>query len=154
MTECDFILSVEVIPSIKPTISSSNEEETGSGGWPATIRQVSRMITSSNDLWLGILIPDLDWPITDGHEELWLEGISLQSNNRTVMSGGINTESGEYINRLLGSLVNTENRTLFGTDEVFRGLFEWKRKAKLLHRLQGNIRCKYHRQLFPFLRLR
>jgi hypothetical protein len=60
MAESNFVLSIVVIPGVEPTVSSGDEEESGSGGGPATIGQVSVVITGSDDESFGIIVPDLD----------------------------------------------------------------------------------------------
>ena len=141
--EGNFILSVEVIPQINPTISSSNKEQTSSGGRPGTIRQVSTVISGSDNRGLDIFIPDLfkknkepsithfhlfphylNRPITNRHEEFIVDGISLKSSDGTIMSSIINTNSGIGINISLRSLVNSQDGALLSTNQIFSRLRE------------------------------
>ncbi len=64
----------------------------------------------------------LNGPITNSHKVFSMERISLNSSNGTIMSATINTVLGTDFNLLLRSLVDSQDRTLFSTDQIFSWL--------------------------------
>ena len=80
-----FVLSIVEVPHIEETVDPGQEEQARSGGGPATVRKISRVVPSLHDGSPHLFRPDLGGPITDTEEELCLVGVSLQSIDGSVM---------------------------------------------------------------------
>jgi len=80
------ILSVVIIPDIKPSVFSCQEKCADSCGWEAAIAQVTWMISSLHQWCFKIVHPYFSAPVTNWHENLWKLKISSDAVNRTQMS--------------------------------------------------------------------
>mmetsp|Transcript_33233 Transcript_33233/g.50950 ORF Transcript_33233/g.50950 Transcript_33233/m.50950 type:complete len:309 (+) Transcript_33233:73-999(+) len=95
-----FVLSVVEVPHIEETVDAGQEEQTASGGGPAAVSQVARVVTSLHDGRLQLLTPDLGLPVTDREEVLHVAGVPLQRVDRAVMLAALDTESLGNFDRL------------------------------------------------------
>ena len=86
MRKGDLILSVVVIPNIHPSVFSSQEEGTNSGGWETTVTQVAWMISGFDQGCFEIVHPYFGTPIANRHEHLGKLKISGDAVDRTQMS--------------------------------------------------------------------
>ena len=66
--EREFILTVEVVPDLDPTVLGDHEEHTLTGWRPAAVAEVGVMELGPHDGRLELVVPDLSGPITDCQE--------------------------------------------------------------------------------------
>lgn len=100
---------------------SSKEEDTGSGRGEATIRQISTMVTGTNNRGLQLFEPDLSAPVTHRQEVSLIRDTSVQGVDRAQVSADIQAITGIDFDVFLGFLVRGNNDTLFSTHQELIG---------------------------------
>ena len=63
-------MSVIIIPDIKPSVLSGQEEGAWSGWGETAVAQVAAVVSGLDQRSLEIVHPDLGAPVTYGHEDL------------------------------------------------------------------------------------
>lgn len=69
MGKRNLVLSVVVVPNIKPAVFSGQEESTDPGRGEAAIANIAVMIFGLDQWGLEIVHPKLSTPVTHGHED-------------------------------------------------------------------------------------
>lgn len=84
--EGDFVLTVVVIPDIKPSVLSGEEEGSYSGGREAPIAEIAAVISSLDERSSQIIHPNFGRPVADRHKHFRELKISGDGVNRSKMS--------------------------------------------------------------------
>ena len=85
MGEGNLVLLIVVVPNIKPSVLSCQEEGADSRRGETTVAQITFMIFCFDEGSFEIIHPDFGTPVTNRHKYFWILEVSNDSINRAQM---------------------------------------------------------------------